>query len=451
MIEVASRRRVGSLLIVLDQFEEFIIFSESEQRERFIALLTNLQDEPIVGVRLLLSFRSDYQALLEEIGLPKPLYGVNLFHVGRFTFAAASSFFERSSLRLQPDAIARLLASAAAMDETPGLVRPITLNVIGYVLGSGHTVAETLDAQILIRRYIEQVMAQPAIRDYVPSVLEQLVTDQATKQPRKEGELIARTGLRRGEVRAVLNSLAAAALARPLDAAQGIWELSHDFIARAVSRVLSRRPRTWRRHATFFAAPLLLMLLLLTGGGLAAWYQLRSGFLKNDMMGLGLAVLPWDSGIMIEGASSITQESFSRSEPLLISLETIKPVLVFNLKAKEIMKLDPLTGMKTIRALNVSYTQVVDLGPLQGMTALRSIDLWGTHIRELGPLRASTGLQEVSLGRTLVTDLSPLDMLPRLTRIMVNTEWNPSERDRFRLARKQTGLPDVIFDEYPYP
>ena len=35
-----------------------------------------------------------------------------------------------------------------------------------------------------------------------------------------------------------MNGLWAAALARPLDAAQGVWELSHDFVARAVARYL---------------------------------------------------------------------------------------------------------------------------------------------------------------------------------------------------------------------
>ena len=45
---------------------------------------------------------------------------------------------------------------------------------------------------------------------------------------------MAKTRLRRGEVRGVLNALAGAALARPLDATQEVWELS-------------RRLRRWRR------------------------------------------------------------------------------------------------------------------------------------------------------------------------------------------------------------
>jgi hypothetical protein len=50
------------------------------------------------------------------------------------------------------------------------------------------------------------------IRDFAPRVLEQLVTEQGTKQPRSEQDLAAATSLRRGEVRAVLNGLGEAAL-----------------------------------------------------------------------------------------------------------------------------------------------------------------------------------------------------------------------------------------------
>ena len=98
--------------------------------------------------------RSEYQVPLEGTGLPLLRSGENLFQVGRFTFSAASAFIKGSGLDLQADAIDRLLTSAAELDETPGMVRPITLNVVGYVLASGKAVAPSLDAGVLIRRYI---------------------------------------------------------------------------------------------------------------------------------------------------------------------------------------------------------------------------------------------------------------------------------------------------------
>ena len=84
------------------------------------------------------------------------------------------------------------------------------------------------------------------------------MTEQGTKQPRSEQDLAAATSLRRGEVRAVLNGLGEAALARPLDPSNGVSELSHDFIARAVMRFLGRGKREVLPRGTLYAAPAML-------------------------------------------------------------------------------------------------------------------------------------------------------------------------------------------------
>jgi|SRR5215471_7070809 len=81
----------------------------------------------------------------------------------------------------------------------------ITLNVTGYVLASGKAVAPSLDAGVLIRRYIQRMVEEPVIRDCAPQLLEQMITEQGTKGSRSEEQLVAATKLRRAEVRAVLN------------------------------------------------------------------------------------------------------------------------------------------------------------------------------------------------------------------------------------------------------
>ena len=146
LIEAAVRRAAAGLLLVLDQFEEFVILGKPEQKLEFAGLLTDLQAIPIKRLSLLLVLRSDYQTFLEDIGLPSLRHGENFYQVGRFRIAAARDFLGRSGLELQPIAIERLLDSAAELDETPDLVRPITLNVIGYVLATGKAVAPSLDA-----------------------------------------------------------------------------------------------------------------------------------------------------------------------------------------------------------------------------------------------------------------------------------------------------------------
>ena len=345
LLAAAARTAGTRLLLVLDQFEEFLILGQREQQQKFAALIANLQTVPIQALSLLLVLRSDYQTLLDDVGLPPLRHGDNFYQVGRFTIAAASGFMGRSGLELHPDTLDRLLTSAAELDETPGLVRPITLNVIGYVLATGKTVATSTDTGQLVRRYIELTVGQPAIRDYAPRVLEQLVTEQGTKRPRSEQELAASTGLHRGEVRAVLNGLGDAALARPLDPDEGVWELSHDFIARAVTRFLGRRRHALLQRSAFYAAPALLVATLLGAAGVAAWDRFSPYEIRSELAELGLTVTPTPDGLIAERNSRLTSEHFLSIGPLLA-------------------KLPPL------QSLNLNGTNVDNLEPLKGLTAL---------------------------------------------------------------------------------
>jgi hypothetical protein len=138
-------------------------------------------------------------------------------------------------------------------------------------------VAPSLDAGVLVRRYIEQTLDQSAIRDRVPQMLEQLITEQGTKRPCWERDLISKTNLRPAEVRAVLNALNDSGFARLLDPARGVWELSHDFVARAISRFLGRRRGQMLRRAAAYAAPALLAIAVLSAVGV--W--MGSGFSSN--------------------------------------------------------------------------------------------------------------------------------------------------------------------------
>jgi hypothetical protein len=169
IVEDAAKRAPDRLLIVVDQFDEFVILGKPDAQQKFAAFVAELKSRPVKGLALLFVMRSEYEVPLAEIGLPVLRSGENLFRVGRFTFPAASAFIKGSGLDLQAEATERLLTSAAELDETPGMVRPITLNVIGYVLASGRAVAPSMDAGVLIRGYIERTVEQPGIRDCAPA------------------------------------------------------------------------------------------------------------------------------------------------------------------------------------------------------------------------------------------------------------------------------------------
>jgi hypothetical protein len=421
MIRTAARRAHAGLLLVLDQFEEFVILGKPEQQRAFAALVADLSRSQIKGLGLLLVLRSDYQVFLEDIGLPLPRNGDNLYQVARFTLAAAGGFMKRSGLDLQPNELDRLLTSAAELDDTSGLVRPITLNVIGYVLAANQGAALSLDAGQLVRCYIEQTVGQPAIRDFAPRILECLITEQGTKQPRSEGELATATGMRRGEVRAVLNGLGSAALARPLDPAQGVWELSHDFIARAVARYLGRRRRNVLRH---YAVPMILVITL-TGAvsaiGLQRWDQTQ---ISLELSGLGLSVMPKGEQLEVEANSLLTAESFAKAAVPLSKLSSrIHRVVIKatewgpQLDPIDISNLAPLSGLLALEWLELSRTKVEDLAPLKGLMALQHLDLSLTEVRDLEPLERLTRLEILGLAQTKVHSLQPLKGLTALRQL----------------------------------
>jgi hypothetical protein len=437
LIEAAARLADTGLLLVIDQFEEFIILGQPEQQQRFVSLLRRLQESPVKGLCLLLVMRSDYQTFLEDIELPPLRQGENLYQIPRFTIPASADFLARSGLKLRPDAIGALLTSAAELDETPGLVRPITLNVIGYVLATGDAVAPSLDAGQLVRRYLEQTVEHPVIRDFAPRVLEQMITDQGTKRPRSEGELATATRLRRGEVRAVLNGLGTAALARPLDPGQGEWELSHDFIARAVARYLGQRKHAVLRGGAAYAAPALLASLVLLVFGFAAWKQLSPYQLRSELAELGLTATPTVAGISVEANSNLNNKSFMGTTALLRKFTDVQSV---NLSQTKVSNLEPLSGLNKLRVLNLNGTTIDNLEPLKGLTSLRNLDLGGQsiemlvrrisnlrstsppsgsgplspNIQDLGPLKGLTALESLDLSATRASDLGPLMALTAL-------------------------------------
>jgi hypothetical protein len=411
LLTAAARAAGTRLLLVLDQFEEFLILGQLEQQQKFAALVANLQTAPIQALSLLLVLRSDYQTLLEDVGLPSLRHGDNFYQVGRFTIAAATGFMARSGLNLHPDTLDRLLTSAAELDETPGLVRPITLNVIGYVLATGKAVAVSADAGPLVHRYIELTVGQPAIRDFAPQVLEQLVTEQGTKRPRSEQELVALTSLRRGEVRAVLNGLGEAALARPLDPVEGVWELSHDFVARAVTRFLGRRRRELLQQGAYYVAPALFVVMLLAAAGVIVWDRFSPYEVRSELAELGLTITPTADGLIGEPNSRFTPESFLSTGPLLAKLP---PVTSLDLSGTRVDNLEPLRGLTALRSLNLRFAKVRNLKPLKGLSALQSLDLSRTPVDNLEPLRGLTALRSLSLSETKVANLEPLKGLSAL-------------------------------------
>ena len=407
LLEALAKRADEKVLLVLDQFEEFFILAGSERQKAFTAFLDDLRAKPIKGLKLLLVLRSDYKTAIDELGLPLLRQGENWQEVGRFTIAAGAKFMTRSGLALQPGALDRIATSASELDDSPGMIRPITLNVVGHVLSQGRASAPSLDAGVLVRRYIEQSVEQPAIREIAPRVLKELVTDQGTKRPRSEQDLIEETRLRPGEVRAVMNGLSAAALARPLDAAQGVWELSHDFVARAVSGYLGRRRVDWPTLARAFAAPALFGLMAAAAASAVIWNANAAERLRAQLADFGIELSQDER----EAGPRFKAKNWVEAGPLLARLTALQSL---DLSNTQVADLAPLKGLTALQSLDLPNTQVADLAPLNGLTALQSLYLTATQVTDLAPLNGLTALQSLYLESSKVADLAPLNGLTAL-------------------------------------
>jgi hypothetical protein len=78
--EAAASTHAAPLLLVIDQFEEFLILHDETGRAAFASLLSDLAKRPIDG----LVFRSDYGALVFKLGLPPLSSGENWYQIAPY-------------------------------------------------------------------------------------------------------------------------------------------------------------------------------------------------------------------------------------------------------------------------------------------------------------------------------------------------------------------------------
>ena len=118
LLERASQERTRAglppLLVVIDQFEEFLILNDAAARAPLIELLHALDKSPLPGLRLLCVFRSDYRELLFKLGLPTYLPGGNAFELAPFLRPEAEAFLRKGGRVLSPGATMRFSPASIA-------------------------------------------------------------------------------------------------------------------------------------------------------------------------------------------------------------------------------------------------------------------------------------------------------------------------------------------------
>ena len=270
-----ERRR--QLLVVFDQFEEYLIALDREPKREdpLRPLLAELQGRSALGsIRVLLAFRSDYEGDISRLDLPRLGQDVNWKQVDSFPEPRARDFlhdgFEGKGIG--PDLIDQVVRHASELDETRGKVRPVVLNMIGLALASRSgkvgSVLGPRESQGLMLDHIRDGLKNPLARDYAPQILEEMVTPEGRKQkPASAADLSERTKLDVPLIQGCLARLQWLGFVRPFQsdheqaAGTQVWEVSHDFIARLLSLILPGwKPSIWSRLIRAALGPALVTL-----------------------------------------------------------------------------------------------------------------------------------------------------------------------------------------------
>ena len=407
------RRGNKRTLVVFDQFEEFVILegrAGSEEGRAFIARIRALQNEAPDNLVILFALRSDYLKAVIELELDELASGTSWREIAPFNREAARRFLAGSPLGPTVELTERLLDGAEAVEEVPGIFRPIVLNMLGLALDRLEQNA-LRRPECLIRDYLIDALQQPGIREISPRLVEPLVTAAGTKQPRRIEELADETKLGAAEVKLCLERLAARQLVRPLDEARRVWEVAHDFVAKQLAMAAARlRPPLWPILLRWLPATLVPVMLMLLVMGVPLFLENRT---TTRLRNAGIAVVFSDDRLIARASPALTSAGLQEALPDIRRTGATG----LELRGTQVTDLDPLHGLPGLQSLELGGTRVADLDPLRGLTGLQSLGLGGTQVADLDPLRGLTGLQSLELSGPRVADLDPLRGLTGLQRL----------------------------------
>lgn len=428
LVRAAQRLGTRRLFIVIDQFEEFLILRDANEQEAFRRFLAG---SAIDGVTFLLVYRPEYERLIQDDGWPPFLLETRKV-VPPFTENSAHDFLRRSGQTIAPTLLRAVLREAADLDQTPGLIRPITLNMCGLVLGRFSGGLPRRFRGGLIRGFLRESMMLPEVRDVAEHLLPALITDNVTKHPRRIHELAAEIRLPVTVVRVALRRLGESdrGIVRALDAQEETWEISHDFLVPLLDAIVARGLRPlWRRIRPWL--PWTSVAAIAVTAGLTV--------LGQDPIGLLL-----EQGWQIEDAGGVL--TVSRSNPIderdtHILLQVTTPIKVV-LRGKAVLDLPALKRLTNLTQLDLhtpysrtdlsalkEFTNlsrltldgVTDLSALKGLTNLTQLKLSDSYLTDVSALKGLTNLTQLDLSLTRVTDVSALKALTNLTQLDLST------------------------------
>lgn len=415
------------LLLVFDQFEELLIIHdrEPERLQGIRLLLTALAEKPITDLNVLIVTRSDYIGKLQDLELPPMIQNRNWKELSPFSEQAARDFITSSGLEVGPRLMDNIITQAEEIEETKGLIRPITLNFIGVILSQisstgGPKVQGVKRVSNLLMNYLRESINFREVRDYARPILRGMITHAGTKQPKSVAELSEQTGLNKNAVTGCLLNLSTQGLVRRIDEKANVWEISHDFVARLLSHLLSSWQRTvWQKMQPWLAPAALFSWAIILLLAMPLYRNNEISRAKDTISQHGGRVFKLESGGMAIEFSGETD-----------------PALAFG----------SLNSIANIQQLSLMGTDITDAGleHLKELNSLQQLDLSATKIADAGleSLKELENLQQLDLSvNTNITDagLKHLKGLKNLQRLVLY-ETRTTKMGREKLQQEITGL-----------
>lgn len=263
-----------TILLILDQFEEFFVLLDSAQRKDFLQVLHALYMDSELRLRIVLVIREEFLGELDRLRDIFPTILANSYFL-----AALSADEAREALVGPLDSLGVRyegeLINAVLRDLLQNGVEPSSLQIVGHHLY--RHCHENLHTPLTLQAYEQLGRAGGILAEYLGGflgafsdaeqslllkILNQFITDQETRQPCTAQHISTHLGLPLTVVQQQLWHLGSAHLIRRLDGGElgehnenAQWELSHEVLIAAIRQTeplnLNREVNRIRRRLRF--------------------------------------------------------------------------------------------------------------------------------------------------------------------------------------------------------
>ncbi|MEO8150654.1 MAG: leucine-rich repeat protein [Bacteroidia bacterium] len=382
------------ILVILDQFEEFFLLHnhpedlenrlELKEIKEIESFFQRFLNNPPEGIQILLSYRSDFQQLIDQLQLPARTEDINFKQLNPLTFVWAEKFIkECPGLEIPQLQLSRILKEAASID-TPVTIRPIVLNFLGIILQRmlGYQSLPNRGEK-LIKRYIVECLGKE-LRLERASIIKAMLTDFSTARPSSISELCKNSSLTISQLDNQMIIMQRHGLVRclnPNETSQSNrkWQIAHDFIALQLEKVVHGIRKTFWQKLTPWIAPALICVLLFFS---ATYYaNIQNWEEKKAIENINKAGLLWNTQtktISISNVQLLTDSLFQGliSDLFILQPDSLKLNFLHEDTVHQISHLNGLNKVKSLKCIYVSNNdKISNLDGLKGLTTLTRLNL----------------------------------------------------------------------------